>query len=216
MRNYLIYALGLMTVGYFSYQYPLFSYALLSLMAILFVYILLAGIVQLFRKHLDGKWFYFPLAIFSIPIFGLLIGLLRPLPDAIIPSDDVSKKLEYAYSTDQGDRKNLKFFLPTYRAQMIKRDSIRLVQVRDLKERGKINKSMDKFHAAFVLHHNHIKDSALYRMAHTLAHEADADNAMEGNLQVEWLKKATYDRWMLSIGKAQKYNTQGGISFEVQ
>ncbi|UCS91676.1 hypothetical protein KZP23_13055 [Echinicola marina] len=216
MRRYLLYALGLLTVIYFSYQFPIFSFVLLSGLVIVLVYVLLAGMIRWLRKRRGWKWLQVPLTMILIFFIGLVIGLFRPLPSAIIISDDIEKTLEYAYATDQGDRKQLKFFLPIYREEMVQRDSVRLMQVRAYNESGKIKKAVDKFHAAFILHHNYKGDSVLYRQAHLLAKEAASGGELKGHLQADWLRKATYDRWMLSIGKGQKYNTQGGISFELE
>ena len=56
----------------------------------------------------------------------------------------------------------------------------------------------------------------IYRQAHSLAKEAASEPSLADNFQVQWLTKATYDRWMLSIGKEQKYDTQGRVSFELK
>jgi hypothetical protein len=63
--------------------------------------------------------------------------------------------------------------------------------------------------AAMVLQHG--GDSSHYRIAHELASAAcqRGVNTREWpQSSAEWLAKATYDRWMLSIGKPQVYGTQ--------
>ncbi|WP_157243473.1 hypothetical protein [Algoriphagus resistens] len=144
-----------------------------------------------------------------------MTGLLAPLEEPRITTGNVSQDLEYAHRMDQADRMNLKFFIGAFHTQMRERDSIRLNQVLGYSKSGQIEKSRDKFYAAFVLHHNPKKDSSLYRKAHTLAQAAASDPGLTDDFQVQWLSKATYDRWMLSIGKEQEYDTQGGVSFEL-
>ncbi|WP_192349651.1 hypothetical protein [Algoriphagus sp. Y33] len=216
MVKILSYGVGVVAIGYMSYQYPLFSFVLLGTLVLTMFYILIAGLLRVFRKRIRGNWFHTPLAIVSIILIGLAVGLLRPLHKPLLESGDVSKDLEYAYMMDQGDRKNLKFFLGAYRKQMKERDSLRLAQVLNLKRENGIDEGVDKFHAAFILHHNPQRDSILYRQAYSLAKEAASEPGLTDDFQVQWLSKATYDRWMLSIGKEQKYNTQGGVSLEVK
>ena len=210
------YVIGAGVIGYVSYQYPLFSFILVAALGFAVVYLVIAAVVRLLYKRLQGKWFHAPLAIISVILLGLLIGLARPLQEPVIESGNVAEDLEYAYTMDQGDRKNLKFFLGTFRQQIKERDSTRLNQVLALKHANKIAGGMDKFHAAFILHHNPERDSTLYREAYDLAKEAASEPGLSEDFQVQWLSKATYDRWMLSIGKEQKYYTQGGVSFEVK
>ncbi|WPR77361.1 hypothetical protein [Algoriphagus sp. NG3] len=216
MFKVLSYVIGAGVIGYVSYQYPLFSFVLLAALGLVVVYLVIAAVVRLVYKRFRGKWLHTPLAIISIVLIGLLIGLARPLQQPVIESGNVAEDLEYAYTMDQGDRKNLKFFLGTFRQQMKERDSIRLNQVMELKRANKIVGGIDKFHAAFILHHNPSRDSTLYRQAYGLAKEAASEPGLADDFQVQWLSKATYDRWMLSIDKEQKYNTQGGVSFEVK
>jgi hypothetical protein len=59
---------------------------------------------------------------------------------------------------------------------------------------------MDK--AALILQHG--EETKYYEMAHKLAQGAFD----KGYKEAEWLSKATYDRWQMSMGKPQKYGTQ--------
>ncbi|QDH81154.1 hypothetical protein FKX85_19820 [Echinicola soli] len=216
MKKLITYAVILLVVAYFSYQYPWFAFVLLALLGGMIIYMLMAGIILMWRNKLLVKRFYSPMTMLGIVLTGLVIGLLRPLPDPIISSDDSSKVLAHAYSTDQGDRMNLQFFVPPFRKEMRRRDSVRLKQVREVMDRESEFSPIDRFHAAFILHHNPMHDSFLYEQAHSLAKKAASAPELKDNYQVQWLAKATYDRWMLSIGRSQKYATQGGVSFSIE
>ncbi|QDH81123.1 hypothetical protein FKX85_19645 [Echinicola soli] len=214
--KYVIYVFCLLAIGYLSYHYPLFAFALLALLAGVLLYMVVSGTVWFLKKGLTWKRFQVPLVMVGTILFGLAVGLLSPLPEPIGHSGNTGEDLEQAYITDQGDRMNIRFFVPHYKQQMQKRDSIRLEKVREYLEMGKVDKPIDKFHAAFILHHNRMRDSSLYELAYNLAKQAAAAPNLAANYQAQWLAKATYDRWMLSIGKPQKFGTQGGVSFTLE
>lgn len=216
MLKKISYIIGLLVVGYLSYHYPLFAFVLLVILFLTLLYVLIAALVRWIRHTIHGNWFYGPLAIISIVLAGLMMSLIAPLEEPVIQTGNPSEELAYAYKMDQGDRKNLKFFLAAFKSIMRGRDNTRLSQVLRYTENNELDSGMDRFHAAFVLHHNPARDSALYHRAHELAKQAASEPSLSDNFQVQWLAKATYDRWMLSIGEEQKYNTQGGVSFEIQ
>jgi hypothetical protein len=115
---------------------------------------------------------------------------------------DPSSELAYMYETDQSDRTSLRWLRP-------ERDSLRLARVLDLCRQNLVVSPMDKLNAAWILHHG--RDSANYRRAHELAksaYESWVDIPHYSRKEAEWLMKATYDRWMESTGKPQKYRTQ--------
>ena len=131
---------------------------------------------------------------------------------AIIKSDDVSKNLEYAYQTDQNDRKRLKSFIGFF-SKLKERDSIRLKQTKEIYNQEMLSKPIDKFHAAFVYHHS--DNSKDYKIASELAEEAANSKKLKDVYTVQWLRKASYDRYMISIGKPEKYNTQNNFSIDL-
>ncbi|AWW29486.1 hypothetical protein DN752_04690 [Echinicola strongylocentroti] len=216
MKKLITYAALLLVVAYFSYRYPWFAFLLLALLGGMIIYMLLAGTIWMWRNNLSVKRFHSPFIMLGILLTGLVIGLLRPLPDPIISSGNSSKELAHAYSTDQGDRMNLQFFVRPFHKEMRRRDSLRLEQVREVMDKEPEFSPIDRFHAAFILHHNPMHDSSLYEQAHSLANKAASAPELKDNYQVQWLAKATYDRWMLSIGRPQKYSTQGGVSFSIE
>ncbi|TPE44478.1 hypothetical protein [Pontibacter mangrovi] len=161
---------------------------------------------------MSNNWVKVPVMVGVICLVGILFGLLRPLEPAILHSGSVNEVLAYAYKTDQADRKTLKSYI--IRSELVRRDSIRLNQVQRLCKKQKIAAPKDKFHAAFIFHHG--KKSSLFKTAHELASEAAAVKELKDDYLVQWLAKATYDRWMVSLGKPQKYGTQETFSVSVQ
>jgi hypothetical protein len=148
-------------------------------------------------------------AALQIPAFAVLCGALGLAAGlfggpAALPSakTSVSRELTYIYNTDQGDRFTLRWLRP-------ERDAVRLSRVLELHKQGLITNPVDQLNATMVLQHGN--DSTHYRLAHELAKAAlDGWVATPGRSkeEAEWLMKATYDRWMLSIGKPQVYGTQ--------
>lgn len=214
MRKYLIPLLFLIPVGILSYTYSLTSFLLLAVMAFCLAFLMVVGIVKVFRPRLDQKWLKRPMLVVAVCASGVLIGLLRPLEPAIVDSGDASHKLSYAYETDQADRMTVGAYLGLFENNMAKRDSIRLAQVRQLYQDNQISLPKDKFYAAFVFHHS--KKSELFEIAQQLAGEAAAVSELKDDYVVQWLARATYDRWMVSLGKPEKYGTQDMFSISVE
>jgi hypothetical protein len=197
-----------MLFGYFVQWSPL----VLVLLTVLFFIIALIGFIIKLIKKSKSKWWLYPLYLMLFSIIGLAVTFIKPLEE--LNSSNVklpNKHLEYLYTTDQADRQNLlkPLLIKSYRAKMMKRDSIRLRVVLNYINRDSVSLSpKGNFYAAMILQHG--KKPNHYKLAHELALEAakhDVQNA-------EWLSKATYDRWMLSIGKPQKYNTQNQTGSE--
>lgn len=214
MKKFLIPLLAVLAVGVLSYYYAPLSFLLLIIVALSVAVLLLAGIVRAFRRGISSNWVKVPTVVGVICIIGILVGLLRPLEPAIRTSGSVSEVLAYAYKTDQADRKSLRPYIRMFRSELVLRDSIRLDQVQRLYKEQKITAPKDKFYAAFIFHHG--KKSALFETAHELASEAAAVKELQDDYLVQWLAKATYDRWMVSLGKPQKYDTQETFSVSVQ
>ena len=214
MKKYLIPLIILVPVGILAYMYNLISFLLLALLALSVLVLLVAVLIRTFRKSINQKWLRVPLTVIVICALGILIGLFRPLAPAIVSQGNVSEKLAYAYTTDQSDRMTIKAYLGILDDNMAKRDSIRLQQVNKLYKDNQISKPLDKFYAAFVLHHS--KKSELFEIAQKLANEAASVSELKNNYVAQWLAKATYDRWMVSLGKPQKYGTQDKLSVSVE
>lgn len=205
---------ALTLVGVLSYQFKPISFLLLAVMALGITALLILGILKAFQSSLNPKWLKLTLTITGICAAGILVGFMRPLEPAVIHSGDASSQLAYAYETDQTDRMTLKTYLGLFEDTMAKRDSLRLEQAISLYADQQISQPMDKFHAAFIFHHS--KKPSNFEIAHTLASEAAAVSELQHHYVAQWLAKATYDRWMVSLGKPQKYGTQDKLSISVE
>lgn len=204
--------LGLaLVIGIISYEISWFHLLLLFLMGLLLIFLAIVLIIRIFRRTHKGL-FKIPALLLCICAFGIIVSFFRPLDKPIIHSDDLSQEMAYAYKTDQSDRKTLKSYL--HSEELNKRDEQRLQQIKGIYREGAISKPIDKFHAAFIFHHS--DNSKDYGVASKLASEAAKSPALKDNYQVQWLAKAAYDRWMLSLGKPEKYNTQNKFSIELE
>lgn len=214
MKKNLIALITILPVGILAYRYNLMSFLLLTVIALSLAVLLMAGTVKAFRFTIDAKWLRVPFMTIAVCVTGIVIGLFSPLEPAVVQSGNVSDKLAYAYKTDQADRMTVKTYLSMLNDSMAKRDSIRLEQATQLYKDSKISKPIDKFHAAFIFHHS--KKSSLFEIAQKLAGEAASVSELKDNYVVQWLAKATYDRWMISLGKPEKYGTQDKFSVSVE
>jgi hypothetical protein len=106
------------------------------------------------------------------------------------------------YQTDQRDRVTLRWLNTS-------RDDARIARVLEIHRAESDWTPEEMLDAAMVLQHGH--DSSHYRVAHELAagaNEKGVNTKRWPKGTAEWLMRATYDRWMLSIGKPQVYGTQ--------
>ncbi|SHG07078.1 hypothetical protein SAMN05444483_104306 [Salegentibacter echinorum] len=211
MKKILIFALLIITV-LFSYLVSWSEWLLLTVLFLGLVFLIILGLIRIFRK---SKKILFQSAILLIGIclIGIFAGLFRPYEPALLKSGTISEQLEYAYKTDQSDRKQLRSFIPMF-SKLQERDVLRLEKVKQINAEGELTKSRDKFHSAFIYHHS--DNSADYKMASKLAAAAAKDEGLQNDYQVQWLRKAAYDRWMVSQEKPEKYNTQNKFSIEIK
>ena len=200
--KYLIPAIIITILAYFI-SFLGFIFGIIILLSILFLFIvsLILLIKLIFKKQTSYRLFIIPLFIICFSLLGLIVIFLSAPPPIPPTTQNVSKELEYIYETDQEDRHTLRFL-------DMRRDKKRLKKVLYLYSKDSINKPQDKFYAAMILQHGYKPEH--YKLAYNLANQAK-----ESNIEfAEWLSKAAYDRWMLSIGKEQKYGTQKGFNFE--
>ena len=212
LMSKLVFFSSLLVIAIIAYLISSFEFLLIAIIALTFIFLILAGITSIFKK-LNAKYFKIPSLILVICIFGIGVSLFRPYEKAVTETGTLSEKLKYAYETDQKDRKQLRSFL-TYFSDLEQRDDKRLAQVKKIQKEDTIEKALDKFYAAFIYHHS--DNSGDYKIASKLAAEASKSESLKDNYQVQWLRKATYDRYLLSIGKQEKYNTQNNFSIDFE
>ena len=208
----LVFFFSLLIIAILSYLISSFEFILIANIALTFIFLLFAGFIRIFKK-LNVKYFKTPFRILVICIFGIGVSLFRPYEKAVTETGTLSEKLQYAYETDQKDRKQLRSFL-TYFSDLEDRDNKRLAQVKELRKEDTIKKALDKFYAAFIYHHS--DNSGDYKIASKLAADAAESESLKDNYQVQWLRKATFDRYLLSIGKQEKYNTQNSFNIDFE
>jgi hypothetical protein len=164
--------------------------------------LLLFRLVHLRHRPVSARPLIVPALVIGAGILGLLAGYLAgpaPVPDANRVAAD---QLAYLYGTDQRDRVTLRFLNTS-------RDDARIARVLELHQAESDWTPEEMLDAAMVLQHGH--DSSHYRIAHELAagaNERGVNTQRWPKGTADWLMKATYDRWMMSIGKPQVYGTQ--------
>jgi hypothetical protein len=189
-------------VGPISFVLVVLDLCALVVISLTLVAMLVLRAVGLRKRPVSANALRIPAFVVLCGALGLAAGLVggpAALPNA---KTSVSKELTYIYNTDQGDRFTLRWLRP-------ERDAARLSRVLELHKQRLIAGPVDQLNAAMVLQHG--GDSAHYRLAHELAKAAFdgwVETPMWSRHEAEWLMKATYDRWMLSIGKPQVYGTQ--------
>lgn len=212
MKKAVLFICLTLLISFVSFQFYWFNYLLLVCIGFSLTLLLIIGLISIFKKP-DQKLIKTPLLIILICLISVAVSLFNPYKIAIKESGTISERLEYAYKTDQNDRKRLKSYITGYR-ELKKRDSVRLKLAKQLYKKGKISKPIDKFYAAFIYHHS--DNSKDYKIASILAADAAKAESLEDNYNVQWLRKASFDRWMLSIGKPEKYNTQNRFNIELE
>lgn len=102
------------------------------------------------------------------------------------------------YELDQSDRHG---GMPTG-ADMVRRDGVRQVRLRELLAAGTVMTGEDYYHSAMIFQHGQSPDD--YLLAHILAVIAVG----KGKREALWLAAATLDRYLRSSGKPQIFGTQ--------
>ncbi|MBW4601961.1 MAG: hypothetical protein KME29_20885 [Calothrix sp. FI2-JRJ7] len=172
------------------------------LLVILAGLVLLSLTLLLVLLHLRGQHPRVQVLLFGFApmLTGVIMlataNLIRLAPPAL-PTNTitVSDELRYLSHTDQHDRETSFILFNS------NRDQARLQRVIIIDKQKLINTPEAQYHAALILQHGTCPDH--FRRAYELSSGASSKIS-----NAEWLARASYDRWMLSIGKPQKYNTQ--------
>jgi hypothetical protein len=112
-----------------------------------------------------------------------------------------SEELSRLYEEDQADRKP-KGGKPIDWAAVGPRDKARLARAKELYRDGKLQTGADYYHAAMVLQH------ASEPADHLLAHELCVVAIGKGDKRARWLAAASEDRFLMGIGRPQRFGTQ--------
>ncbi len=200
--------LGLVVVvvamlGLFFDLVGILSYLLLVLgIAAGFVIAVVLGVRLALRRRVTASPLLYPGTAIVAGLVGLFAGYVSgpaPVPPGSMPPAD---QLAYMRRVDQGDRMTLRFLNTS-------RDDQRLARTRQLLEAGHVSSPEDQLNAAIVFQHGN--DSSDFRTAFELASRAcstGVDTRLWPKELADWLRRAAYDRWMLSTGRPQEYGTQ--------
>jgi len=111
---------------------------------------------------------------------------------------EVSEELARMFTEDQADRTTS----PIDWAQVGPRDAARLARVKHLYHGQALRSGEDYFHAAMILQHSASAED------HLLAHEFCVAAISQGVEQAKWLAAASEDRFLMNIGRPQRFGTQ--------
>ena len=120
-------------------------------------------------------------------------------PVATIPRDN--PELATLYDEDQADRKP-SGGKPIDWAVVGPRDNKRLARAKALYAGGELRTGKDFLRAAMVLQHANKADD------HLLAHELCVAALAKGERKARWLAAAAEDRFLMNIGRPQRFGTQ--------
>ncbi len=101
---------------------------------------------------------------------------------------------------DQDDRKGGLYGIDW--AVVKPRDDARLARTRELYAADGLRTGADWFHAALILQHSNEADDYL------LAHEMSVAAVAQGYGEAKWLVAAAEDRFLMKIGRTQRFGTQ--------
>jgi hypothetical protein len=114
------------------------------------------------------------------------------------PTDNT--ELARMFQEDQDDRKPGLHGIDW--AVVKPRDDARLERTRQLYAAGRLRTGADWFHAALILQHSSEADDYL------LAHEMCIAAVAKGEMDAKWLAAASEDRFLMKIGRKQRFGTQ--------
>jgi hypothetical protein len=157
--------------------------------------LLLLRLLRARKRPVSGRPLLIPAAMMGASALALLAGCL--VGQAPVPSSGLSPadQLAYMVRLDQRDRLSVRWLV-------LSRDRARRARVLELYRAGLGPEPQPLLDGAMILLHSH--DSSDYRIGYEMAKLA----AKTDSSGADWLSRATYDRWMLSLGKPQVYGTQ--------
>jgi len=110
---------------------------------------------------------------------------------------EVSEELARMFAEDQSDRT-----MPSIDWDAVRpRDAARLGRVKQLYHGQALQTGMDFYHAAMILQHSSVAED------HLLAHELCVAAMSQGVEQAKWLAAASEDRFLMNIGRPQRFGT---------
>jgi hypothetical protein len=140
-----------------------------------------------------------PAMLLTSVILGAIVLSQGARSDQAAPQAD-NAELKRMFDEDQADRKP---GLHGVDWSVVKpRDDARLQRTRELYQAGALHTGADWLHAALILQHSSEPDDFL------LAHEMCVAALAQGEKRANWLVAATEDRFLMGIGRTQRFGTQ--------
>jgi len=136
-------------------------------------------------------------AMIAVRPFG--VKNTQATPAAVQSEDKDNQELARLFQEDQSDRtseENIDWRV------VGPRDKTRQARVKELCRGDLLNTGADYYHAAMVLQHAEAPGDYL------LAHELCVVAIAKGNQDAKWLAAASEDRFLMSIGRPQRFGTQ--------
>lgn len=149
--------------------------------------------------------------LLALNLLTLLVIALRPqsMPDTVLaqvsatPAQAAKDNEELArlYREDQADR-TPPDGKPIDWAVVAPRDKARLLRVKEIYAQNRLQTGADYYRMAMVLQHGDVPEDFL------LAHELCVAAIGKGETQAKWLAAASEDRFLMNIGRPQRFATQ--------
>lgn len=132
-----------------------------------------------------------------------LLEARTPAPAVSVETVKDDEELARLFKEDQDDRAPLeKEGKPIDWSVVAKRDEARLARVKELYAANRLRTGADFYHAAMVLQHAQVAEDFL------LAHELCVAAIGKGEERAKWLAAASQDRYLMNIGRPQRFGTQ--------
>ena len=121
------------------------------------------------------------------------------------PAND-NAELQHLYDEDQADRQPAYAGKPVDVLALSRRDDERERRVKELYAAGQLRTGPDYYNAAMILQHALTPDDFL------LCHDLCVVAIGKGEPRAKWLAAASMDRFLVSIGRPQRFGTQYGAA----
>ena len=147
-----------------------------------------------------------PITLIFVALLGILIGRHvgpRSLwaESTAIPDDKDNSELARLFQEDQADR-TTKDDKPIDWKAVEPRDKAREKRAKELYATSGLHTGADYYHVAMVLQHASAPEDYL------LAHELCVVAISKGHEDAKWLAAASEDRFLMNIGRPQRFATQ--------
>jgi hypothetical protein len=147
-----------------------------------------------------------PIALILVALLGVIIGRhISPLSiwaeSTAISDDKDNSELARLFQEDQADR-TTKDDKPIDWKVVDARDKAREQRVKELYANNQLHTGADYYHVAMVLQHASAPEDYL------LAHELCVVAISKGHEDAKWLAAASEDRFLMQIGRPQRFATQ--------